>query len=128
VTEADRRRPVRWLILCGVVLVAAIVVGTVTMVDEFRERALGNSERELENTVLLLSRHFDQQFEDSDAVANDLITAMQLPRIASPDTFKSEMSTSDAHLMLKSKVSVLSYTGDVYIFDTDGKLINSSGE
>ena len=29
--------------------------------------------------------------------------------------------------MLKSKVSVLSYIGDVGIFDADGKLINSSG-
>ena len=37
-----------------------------TMVGEFRERALSNRERELENTVLLLSRHFDQQFEDTE--------------------------------------------------------------
>ena len=54
-----------WLILCGVLLIAAITVGTVAMVGEFRERALGNSERELENTVLLLARHFDQQLDDS---------------------------------------------------------------
>ena len=40
------------------------------IVGEFRERALSNSERELENTVLLLARHFDQQFEDSDIVAD----------------------------------------------------------
>ena len=65
-TESDRRRPVRWLILCGVVLVAGIAAGTAITVDEFRERALSNSERELENTVLLLTRHFDQQFEDMD--------------------------------------------------------------
>ena len=37
------------------------------------------------------------------------------------------MSSAEAHLMLKSKVSVLSYIGDVKIFDADGKLINSSG-
>jgi hypothetical protein len=34
------------------------------MAGNFRERALHNSERELENTVLLLARHFDQQLED----------------------------------------------------------------
>ena len=34
------------------------------MIGEFRERALGNSERELENTVRLLARHFDQQLDD----------------------------------------------------------------
>ena len=127
-TESDRRRPVRWLILGGIVLVAGIAVGTAIMAGEFRERALGNSERELENTVLLLSRHFDQQFEDADVVANDLISGMQLSGIASPETFKNRMSTPEAHLMLKSRVSVLSYAGVVYIFDTDGNLINSSGD
>jgi diguanylate cyclase (GGDEF)-like protein/PAS domain S-box-containing protein len=127
-TESDRRRPVRWLILCGVLLVAAIAAGTAITVDEFRERALGNSERELENTVLLLSRHFDQQFEDSDAVANDLISAMQLSQIASPETFKSKMSTPDAHLALKSRVGGLSYIGAVNIFDADGNLVSSSSE
>ena len=60
-----RRGPILSLILCGGLLVATIIVGTMTMVGEFRERALSNNERELENTVLLLTRHFDQQFEDT---------------------------------------------------------------
>jgi diguanylate cyclase (GGDEF)-like protein/PAS domain S-box-containing protein len=38
------------------------------------------------------------------------------------------MSTLDAHLWLKSRVSVLSYIGDVNIFDADGQLINSSSD
>src|SRR5258708_729055 len=122
------RGPVLWLILCGVVLVAAIIVGTAVMVDQFRERALGNSERELENTVLLLTRHFDQQFEDCEIITNDLIAKMEFSGNASPEDFKSQMSTYDAHLMLKSKASVLSYIGDVMIFDSDGKLINSSAD
>jgi diguanylate cyclase (GGDEF)-like protein/PAS domain S-box-containing protein len=122
-----RRGPVLWLILSGALLVAAIIVGTVVMVSEFRERALSNSERELENTVLLLTRHFDQLFEDTDIMANDFISQMQFSKIASPEIFKSQMSTLDTHLMLKSKVSGLSYIGDVMIFDSEGKLINSSG-
>ena len=60
------RSPVLWLTLCGALLVTAILAGTIMMVGEFRERALSNSVRELENTVLLLTRHFDQQFEDSE--------------------------------------------------------------
>jgi diguanylate cyclase (GGDEF)-like protein/PAS domain S-box-containing protein len=122
-----RRDPVPWLVLCGGFLVAAIVLGTVVMVGEFRERALSNSERELENTVLLLTRHFDQQFDDSDAIANNLISQMQISGMASPEIFKSQMSSPEAHLMLQSRVSVLSHVGDVQIFDSDGKLINSSG-
>lgn len=61
---AALRGPVLWLTVCGALLVAAIFAGTIMMIGEFRERALVNSERELENTVLLLARHFDQQFED----------------------------------------------------------------
>ena len=121
------RDPVPWLVLCGGFLVAAIILGTVVMVGEFRERALNNSERELENTVLLLTRHFDQQFDDSDAIANNLISQMQISGMASPEIFRSQMSSPEAHLMLQAKVSVLSYVGDVQIFDSDGKLINSSG-
>src|SRR5882762_1001194 len=122
-----RPAPVLWLILCGGLLVTAIILGTAVMVGEFRERALSNSERELENTVLLLTRHFDQQFEDSNFIVNNLISQMQISGIASPELFRSEMSTPDAHLALQSKASVLSYIGDVMIYDAQGELINSSG-
>jgi diguanylate cyclase (GGDEF)-like protein/PAS domain S-box-containing protein len=122
-----RRGPILSLILCGGLLVAAIIVGTMMMVGEFRERALTNNERELENTVLLLTRHFEQQFEDSEIIANDVISRMQFSEIDSPETFRIWMSSHDAHLILKSKVNVLSYIGAVGIFDADGSLINSSG-
>src|SRR5437763_5823864 len=122
-----RRGPVLWLILCGVLLVAAITISTATISGQFRERALNNSERELENTVLLLTRHFDQQFEDADILATDLIAKMQFTESASAEIFSSEMSTYDAHLMLKSKASVLSYIGEINIYNSDGLLINSSG-
>jgi hypothetical protein len=60
VTSALRAGPIRWLILSGMLLIAAIAIGATVMAGNFRERALHNSERELENTVLLLARHFDQ--------------------------------------------------------------------
>ena len=56
---ATIRGPVLWLTFCGGLLVAAIFAGTIMMTAEFRERALVNGERELENTVQLLARHFD---------------------------------------------------------------------
>jgi hypothetical protein len=102
---STRRGPVQWLVLGGVFLIAAIIVGTAMMVGEFRESALRNSERELENTVLLLTRHFDQQFEDSDVIARNLISQMQISEIASPELFKDQFSTPEAQLMLISKVS-----------------------
>ncbi len=118
--------PIRWLILGGVLLIAAIAIGTSFMVGNFRERALDNSKRELENTVLLLSRHFDQQLEELGAVQNDLVAYMQSSGIDSAERFKRRMSSPDIHLMLKAKLSALSYVGGVNIFDVDGTLINSS--
>src|ERR1700694_1385659 len=126
IAASNRRGPVVWLILSGILLIAGIMIGTAVMVDQFRERALSNGERELENTVLLLTRHFDQQFKDCDIIANDLISTMEISGMASPEIFNRQISTPAAHMMLKSKVGFLSYIGDVNIFDSDGKLINSS--
>ncbi|MET3275021.1 PAS domain S-box-containing protein [Bradyrhizobium japonicum] len=121
-----RRGPVLWLTLCGVLLVAGIFAVTAMAVGEFRERTLTNRERELENTVQLIARHFDQQFEDSDVVAADLIGQMNLPGIASPGMFRERMYGPATNQMLRSKVSSVSYLGDIAIYDADGELINWS--
>jgi diguanylate cyclase (GGDEF)-like protein/PAS domain S-box-containing protein len=123
---ATVRGPVLWLTVCGALLVAAIFAGTMMMVGEFRERALANSERELKNTVLLLTRHFDQQFEDSDTIAADVIARLHIPGIASPEAFRQLMLRSEAHETLRSKAGVLSYLGDISIYDADGDIINWS--
>ena len=108
-TDVARRSPVGWLIACGALLVAAIIVGTTLMVAQFRDRALADAERELENTVLLLTRHFDQQFEDSNTIARSVIVQMGIPQMTSPDEFRQKMSSIEAHELLKSRVSALSF-------------------
>src|SRR5579872_408708 len=112
-----RREPVLWLILSGGLLIAAIAIATTLAIGEFREQALHNSERELENTALLVARHFERQFEDWEIISKELISKMKISQIASPEEFKSRMSGDAAHLLLKSQASPLSYMGDVNIFD-----------
>src|SRR5450756_44144 len=71
ITDLDtpaRRNPIRWLICCGAFLIAAITIGIAMTVGNFRERALSSGERELENTVLLLARHYDREIEDFEAI------------------------------------------------------------
>jgi PAS domain S-box-containing protein len=121
-----RGGPIRWLVLGGALLIAAIAIGAMLMAQNFRERALRNSERELENTVLLLARHFDQQLGDFEVIQKDLIDQMRLSGITTAESFKQRMSGKDVHLMLRSKLNALSYVGGVNIFDIDGTLINSS--
>jgi diguanylate cyclase (GGDEF)-like protein len=118
--------PIRWLVIGGGLLIAAITIGAAIMAGSFRERALKNSERELENTVLLLARHFDQQLDDFEFVQKDLISYIGSSGIVSSQEYKRRMSTRDVHLMLKSRLSGLSYVGGINIFDADGALINAS--
>ena len=121
-----RGGPIRWLILGGVFLIAAITIGTTIVVGNFRERALDNSKRELENTVLLLTRHFDRQLDDIAAIQGDLVAYMQAAGIDTGEHYRRQMSSPDTHLMLKSKIGALTYVGGVHLFDSDGALINSS--
>src|ERR1700675_2238046 len=86
-----RGGPIRWLILGGALLIAAIMVGTTVMVGNFRERALNSSERELENTVLLLARHFDQELDDFTVIQKDIVAQVQRTGISSPDVFRRQL-------------------------------------
>src|SRR5262249_62003642 len=106
---------------------SATRVGPAVMIGQFRQRALVNGERELENTILLLTRHFDQQFENSGAVAKNIIEQLGIPHFASANEFRTQISSHDAYLSLKSKISALYDVGYLNIYDSDGALINSSG-
>src|ERR1700743_2530895 len=83
-----RRDPVRWLVACGILLIVAIAVITVVMINNFRERALASTERELQNTVLLLARHFDQQLDDLQVPLEDLIAQIRVCGVVSPEDFR----------------------------------------
>src|SRR5213080_1573200 len=93
IASTFRGGPIRWLILGGALLIAAIAIGATVMASNFRERALRNSERELENTVLLLARHFDQQLEDFEVVQKDLITFIRSSLITTTEHFRRRMSS-----------------------------------
>ena len=118
--------PIRWLTLGGILLIAAITIGTTIMVDSFRERALNNSTRELQNTVLLLARHFDRQIGDFTAVEKDIAGQIELSGFASSDIFRGQMATLEMHEMLRAKVSGTADAAGVNVFDSRGVLINSS--
>jgi diguanylate cyclase (GGDEF)-like protein len=126
VRASVRGGPIRWLVIGGLLLIAGILIGTTIMAGNFRERALNSSKRELENTVTLLARHFDQQFRDFGVIQQDLVAFIRAADISNAEGFRRRMSSADVHLMLKDKLGALSYVGAVNLFDSDGTLINSS--
>jgi diguanylate cyclase (GGDEF)-like protein len=126
VKSSVRGGPIRWLVLGGLSLIVAIAVGATITAGKSRERSLQNSERELENTVLLLASHFDQQFHDLGAIQRDLVGFVRSAGLDTSERFKRLMSSEDIHAMLKAKIGSLSYVGGINVFDSDGNLINSA--
>jgi diguanylate cyclase (GGDEF)-like protein len=118
--------PVRWLILSGIVLIAAIAVVTAFAIGNFRQRALEAHQHELENTLILLVRHFDQQLTDFVLVQQGIAADLQRSGITDPDVFKGEISTLDVHETLRTKVGGSPDIAGVNVYSSDGVLINSS--
>jgi len=121
-----RMGAIQWLILCGAALVLAIALGTAYLAMQFRERAIEVSERELNNTALLLSRHFDQQLVDLQHVHDDILAYVRANGVDTPDAFEKQMSLLTAHEMLRGRLAALPYVGGVSLFNAKGWLINSS--
>jgi diguanylate cyclase (GGDEF)-like protein len=123
---SHRGGPIRWLVVGGFFLIAAITIGTTIMAGNFRERALASAERQLENNVLLMVRHFDQQFEDFMGIQRDVVAQIERSGVASPEAFRGLMSTADWHEMLRMRLRAYTDVAGVNVFDASGVLINSS--
>ena len=117
---------IQWLILSAAVIVIAITLGTGYFAMQYRERALEVAERELNNSALLLSRHFDQQLLDLQHVQEDVVTSLRADGVHTADDFESKMSTLSAHEMLRTKLSVMPHVGALNLWSAKGWLINSS--
>ena len=118
--------PVRWLVVSGLVLMAAIAIGTAFTIAKFRESAIETNKQSLESAVLLLARHFDQQFDDFGILQRGIVAELEAEGISRPDIFRSEMGTLAVHEMLRTKVRGWSDVAGVNLFDSNGVLINSS--
>ncbi|WGS23518.1 MULTISPECIES: EAL domain-containing protein [unclassified Bradyrhizobium] len=124
--RAARLGAIQWLVLSAALLVLAITLGTGYLALQFRERALEVSERELNNTALLLSRHFDQQLSDLQHVHDDIVNYLQAGRIDTADQFEKTMSQLSVHEMLRTRLATLPHVGGLNLFNAKGWLINSS--
>jgi diguanylate cyclase (GGDEF)-like protein/PAS domain S-box-containing protein len=118
--------PLPWLVLSGLVLMAAIAIGTGLTIAKFRETAIETGKQGLESAVLLLARHFDQQLDDFAILQKEIVAELQAQEISQPDRFKSEMGTLAIHEMLRAKASGWPDLAGVNLFDSKGILINSS--
>jgi diguanylate cyclase (GGDEF)-like protein/PAS domain S-box-containing protein len=121
-----RGAPLTWLIAGGFVLMAATAIGTGLTVDRFRQNAIESGRDSLENSVRLLARHFDREFEDFAVLQKSIIAELESRGFESADVFRSEMGTLAVHEVLRAKASGWSDVAGANVFDSNGMLINSS--
>ena len=121
-----RSRPVLALVLLGFLVVGSIVTGTWVLLSILRDRAIADSERELQNIAFVLAEQGDRSFQAVDLIQNGLIERIQTLRIDSDEELARQMSGQEVHLTLNEKVSGLPDVDAVTLIDSHGKLVNSS--
>src|ERR1700694_2752057 len=122
--NAWRTRPVRLLVLCGLLLGAVIAIGTGVMLSDLRNRALSGTERELRNIASILAEQSDRELTALALVQSSVIEQL---KIASRDDFDRRMSGQDVQAMLKDKINGLPHVRALALVDSHGKLLNYSG-
>ena len=119
-------RPIRLIIICGIILLAVVVAATASLLSNLRDRDLAEKERGLENLVLILAEQIDRSFQSIELVQTAVVERMQSLGIASAEDLERQMSGYDTHQRLKDRVSALPYINAFVLTDAEGKLLNFS--
>src|SRR5258708_3746766 len=119
-TGLRRVRAAHLLVACGFLLAAAVIAGTVGVLVDLRDRALAASERELNNTALVLAEQTDRAFQAVELMESGLLERMNALGIASAEDYERRMSGHDIHLMLKDKASGWPHLGSIPLVNSRG--------
>ncbi len=112
--------------MCGVLLIAAVAIGTGLILSNLRERALSDRKSTLQNIALVLAEQTDRAFQAIDLVQIGLIDRIHTLGVTSSAEYERQLSGHDVHLMLKDKIASLPHVDAVMIINAQGKLINFS--
>ncbi len=119
-------RPVRLIIICGIVLIGAVMAATGGLLLNLRDRDLAESERRLNGLALVLAEQIDRNFQSIELIQTAVIERMQNLGIATAEDLERQMSGHDTHQRFKDRVSASPHIDALALTDSDGKLINSS--
>ncbi len=126
VLQALPSRSVRWLLACGILLVAVIIGVTTLVIFHFRERAISNAERQLQNAALMVAWHVDQEFQQLELVQERIIDGIHARAIRTPEDFERQLSSIAAHRLLRAEIDGLPHVRGLRLVDANGELLNSS--
>jgi diguanylate cyclase (GGDEF)-like protein len=121
-----RSRTVRALILLGVLLVGSIIGGTWLLLLGLRNRAIADSERQLQNVALVLAEQSDRSFQAIELIQHSIIDRIRSLGIETDGELERHMSTFEVHSIFKDKIVGLTHVDSIALFDSRGKLVNFS--
>ena len=127
-TAQPATNPNRRLILLCVMLIGAIIAGTVVLLSYTRKRALIDTQRELANMALILAAQTSRTLEAIDLVEDSVAVHVRALGITSPKEFDARMATSNVHAMLRDKISGLPFVDTLTVIGTDGIMVNTAQE
>ena len=117
-------RPVLMIVVSGIVLIAAVIAVTSSLLSNMRERVLANQERTLANLATMLSEQLDRSFQSIDLIHTVAIDRIQAKGIASLDDLVREMAGYDTYQHFNDLISGLPYIDAIVLTDPEGRLVN----
>ena len=72
-----RSRPIRLVIICGIILVGIVIAATASMLSNLRDRELAESERGLKRLALVLAEQIDPGFQSIKLIQTAVIERIQ---------------------------------------------------
>jgi PAS domain S-box/PAS domain S-box/PAS domain S-box/diguanylate cyclase (GGDEF) domain len=119
-------RSVRLIIICGILLIGAVIAVTASLVLNLRDQQLAESERGLKRLAFVLAEQIDRSYQSIELIQTAVINRMKSLGIASAEDYERQMSGYDTYQRLKDQVSALPHIDAIVVTDTQGKLINFS--
>ncbi len=126
ITKTLPSRSVRWLLACGILLVAVIIGVTTLMIYHFRERAISSNERQLHNAALMIAWHVDQEFQQLELVQERIIDGIRNRGIKTPEEFERQLSTIAANRLLRAEIDGLPHVRGLRLVNANGELLNGT--
>ena len=125
-TSLWNSRPVRLIIIGGILLIGVTFAAAWVLLSNLRDQQISESKRGLESLAMVLAEQIDRSFQSIELVQTAVNERIHSLGIASAQDFKRQMSGFDAHQRLKEEISALPYVDAIVLTDPDGKLINFS--
>ncbi len=119
-------RPVQLIIICGILLIGAVMAATGALLLDLRDRELVEGERRLSSLARVLAEQIDRNFQSIEVIQTGVIERIQSLGIASAEDLERQMSGYDTHQRFKDQISASPHINAIVLTDNQGKLINFS--